>query len=117
MRVVFSSPFTGRDRHGQRAWAAAMLLAGCGSAAWAAPTSGAGPQAGRSAVASLAGAIAASPLFPQDVIPPDFYQTDTGRRESDSALTEAYPLTLNQCFNEAVAAKLILERTCARITA
>jgi len=56
----------------------------------------------------LAGTIAASALFPQDVIPPDFYQTDTGRRESDRALTEAYQLTLNQRFNEAVAAKLIL---------
>jgi iron complex outermembrane receptor protein len=54
----------------------------------------------------LAGTVAAS--IPGDIIPADFYQTDTGKRESDIALTDAYQLTLNQRFSESVAAKLIL---------
>lgn len=54
----------------------------------------------------LPGTVAS--MIPGDIIPSDFYQTDTGKRESDVALTDAYQLTLHQRFNEAIAAKLIL---------
>lgn len=54
----------------------------------------------------LPGTLAAT--IPGDLIPADFYQTDTGKRESDVALTDAYQLTLNERFNEAIAAKFIL---------
>lgn len=54
----------------------------------------------------LPGTVAS--MIPGDIIPSDFYQTDTGKPENDIALTDAYQLTLNQRFNEALAAKLIL---------
>jgi len=54
----------------------------------------------------LTGTIASQ--LPGDIIPSNFYQTDTGKLESDIALTDAYQLTLNQRFNDVIAAKLIL---------
>jgi iron complex outermembrane recepter protein len=46
-------------------------------------------------------------LIPGDVVPADFYQTDTGRIQRDVALTEALQLTLTQQFSPNLQAKLI----------
>jgi len=53
----------------------------------------------------LPGTLAA--MLPGDTVPEDFYQTDAGKLLSDFAVTDAFALTLNERFSEALQAKLI----------
>ncbi len=46
--------------------------------------------------------------LPGNIVPANFYQTDTGRRQNDSAYSNAYQLTLSKTFAENYSAKLIL---------
>lgn len=49
------------------------------------------------------------PNNPPSVVPPSFYQTDSGSlNHYDNALTEGYQLTLREHFSDALSAKLIL---------
>jgi iron complex outermembrane receptor protein len=49
------------------------------------------------------------PNNPPSIVPPDFYQTDSGySNHYDNALTEGYQLTLREHFSDALSAKLIL---------
>ena len=55
---------------------------------------------------STPGTIASQ--LPGDVIPSDFYQTDTGKLQSDRATTDAWQLTVSQQVGANLSAKLIL---------
>jgi len=46
--------------------------------------------------------------LPGDIVPSDFYQTDTGKPQNDRAITDALQMTLSQQFSPTLAAKLIV---------
>jgi iron complex outermembrane receptor protein len=54
----------------------------------------------------LPGTVAAQ--IPGDVVPANFYQTDTGTPEHDGARVESWQMTLREHFSDALSAKLIL---------
>ncbi|MBS0578355.1 MAG: TonB-dependent receptor [Proteobacteria bacterium] len=53
----------------------------------------------------LPGTIAS--MIPGDTVPADFYQTDTGKLQRDTAVTDSWQLTLEGQINPALNAKLI----------